>query len=165
LSIANAKLEGSRHDWQRFPGLLYKLKTPQASFLLFANGKFVCTGVKTKTKGQEAITNLLKLLKEREIVSSECVFECYVKNLVASVNIGCVSVDLGQFSEEFSALYEPEKFPAAVHKVEGSNATILVFLSGKLVCSGVADEEELKRIVREFCEQLAEKGVIARFLS
>jgi len=57
LGVANLRLEGSKRSWKRFPGLFYKLKVPQATFLLFKNGKFVCTGVKTKTKGEEAIIN------------------------------------------------------------------------------------------------------------
>jgi len=160
LAVANSKLEGSRCGWQRFPGLLYKLKVPAASFLLFENGKFVCTGIKTREKGKEAMSALLVLLKERGLVSDVCVFECCVKNLVASVAVGGSSVDLGQFASRFDAIYEPEKFPAAIHKMDGSNATFLVFLSGTMICSGVADETVLKQIVDDFCAQLIEKEVL-----
>lgn len=164
LCVANSKLEGSRCNWQRFPGLAYKLKNPPATFLLFKTGKFVCTGVKTKTKGEEAITLFVDLLKAEGIVSHGCTFEWGVKNLVASVDLSGASVSLEQFTSEFDAIYEPDKFPAAIHKALESSATFLVFLTGKLICSGVADEEALKKTVRDFYDQLVEKNALEKII-
>jgi len=160
LDIASQNLEGSKHNWQRFPGLSCKLKTSPATFLLFSNGKFVCTGIKTEAKGKQAITLLLNLLKTKGIVSNNCVFDCAVKNLVASVDIGGASVSLETFAREFESIYEPDRFPAAVYKSSELNATFLVFLTGKLICSGIADEEELKQTVKQFYDQLKEKNII-----
>lgn len=165
LEAANQKLEGSKRNWKRFPGLSYKLKVPPASFLLFRNGKFVCTGIKTKTKGKQAITQLLTILKTKKLVSKSCSFGCGVKNLVASVNLSGASIALEQFTREFESVYEPDKFPAAIHKTDDAKATFLVFLSGKLICSGVADEEDLKQTVKQFYDQLKEKNVIENLLS
>jgi len=165
LCVANSKLEGSKCNWHRFPGLAYKLQKPLATFLLFKNGKFICTGVKTENKGEQAITNFVNLLKTQNIVSHDCVFQWGVKNLVASVNIGGASVSLEQFTNEFDAIYEPDKFPAAIHKTDESSATFLVFLTGKLICSGVADKEALKKTVKDFYDQLVEKKVIEKSLS
>ena len=161
LMVANSNLEGSKCKWRRFPGLSYKLKTPSATFLLFRNGKFVCTGVKSEAKGREAIVNFLHLLKTKNLVSTECTFECCVKNLVASVNINGASVSLREFTKQFeTAIYEPDKFPAAVYKMAESKATFLVFPTGKLICSGLGDEETLKKTVSKFTNQLVEKKVL-----
>lgn len=165
LCAANSKLAGSRCNWQRFPGLTYKLKNPKATFLLFRNGKFVCTGVKTKPKGEKAIITFLEQLKAENIVSNNCTFEWCVKNLVASVDLSGATISLEQFTTEFDALYEPDKFPAAIHKTDQSPATFLVFLTGKLICSGVADEETLKQTVKKFYDQLVEKKAIEKTLT
>ncbi|MCL2135768.1 MAG: TATA-box-binding protein [Candidatus Bathyarchaeota archaeon] len=162
LCLANTKLEGSKGNRKRFPGLTYKLKNPKATFLLFKNGKFVCTGAKTKTKGQQAIVNFLELLKTLELVSNGCGFECCVKNIVASVNLGGASVALEQFTNEFESIYEPDRFPAAIYKTSKPKASFLVFLTGKLVCSGIADEEILKQTVKEFYDKLLEKKVLEK---
>ncbi|MCL1970356.1 MAG: hypothetical protein FWF66_02725 [Candidatus Bathyarchaeota archaeon] len=145
--------------------LSFKLKSPLATFLLFQTGKFVCTSIKTEAKGKKAITKLLALLKTKGLVSDDCGFECGVKNLVTSVNIGGALVSLEQFTNEFEAIYEPEKFPAAIHKLQDSQATFLVFFTGKLICSGVANQEELKETVQKFYEQLKEKNTIEKTLS
>jgi len=161
LNVAHSKLEGSKCSWRRFPGLIYKLKMPSATFLLFRNGKFVCTGTKSEVKGREAIGSFLDLLQAKGLVSAECNFECSVKNLVASVTINGASVSLEQFTKQFeTAVYEPDKFPAAVYNMDGSKATFLVFLTGKLICSGVGDEDALKRTVKKFHDLLVEKKVL-----
>jgi transcription initiation factor TFIID TATA-box-binding protein len=165
LQIVNQKLVGSKCNWKRFPGLSFKLKTPPATFLLFKNGRFVCTGAKSKDKAEEAITVFLNLLKEKGLVSGQCGFECCVKNLVASVDLAGANVSVEQITSEFDAVYEPEKFPAAVCKTASPKATFLVFLTGKMVCSGIADEETLKTTVKKFYEDLVEKKVIEKSLS
>jgi transcription initiation factor TFIID TATA-box-binding protein len=165
LSLANKKLDGSKGNRKRFPGLTCKLRNPKATFLLFRNGKFVCTGIKTKTKGQEAIAAFLELLKAKELVSKQCGFECCVKNLVASVNLGGASVSLEQFTSDFDSIYEPDRFPAAIYKISEPKASFLVFLTGKLVCSGIADETTLKNTIQEFYEQLVEKQIIEKTLN
>jgi len=166
LGVANSKLAGSKCKWRRFPGLIFKLKVPSATFLLFRTGKFVCTGATSEAQGHEAIVNFMAQLKTEAIVSTQCVFDYTVKNLVASVTIGGVSISLEQFTHQFkSALYEPEKFPAAIYKIDQPKATFLVFLSGKLICSGVKNEEALKSIVKKFYQQLLEKNTLEKVLN
>jgi len=161
LETAQSLLEGSKRNWRRFPGLVYKMKTAQATFLLFRNGKFVCTGTKSEAKGKEAIASFLCLLKAKCLISTKCTFECGVKNLVASITIKDASISLEQFTKQFqTAVYEPDKFPAAVYNLEGSKATFLVFPTGKLICSGLSQPETLKATVKKFCEQLSEKDAI-----
>ena len=165
LKVANRKLVGSKCNWQRFPGLSYKLKAVSATFLLFRTGRFVCTGTKTKAKAEQATTMFLNLLKRAGLVSDLCGFECCVKNLVASVDLAGATVSVEQITSEFNAVYEPDKFPAAVCKTVEPNATFLVFLAGKMICSGIADEETLKTTVKKFYQELIEKKAIEKSLS
>ena len=157
LCVACLKLKHFKCDWKKFPGLSVQLKSPLATFLLFKTGRFVCTGTKTKTKAEQAVANFLGLLKAEGLVSNKCTFECCVKHLVASVNMAGASVSLEQFNSEFDTIYEPDKFPEIISKMDESKIAFLVFLTGKIVCSGVADEEGLKKAVKEFYDQLVEK--------
>ncbi|MDR1993804.1 MAG: hypothetical protein LBQ98_10020 [Nitrososphaerota archaeon] len=123
LSVANLKLEGSKCNWKRLSGLSFKLKSLLATFLLFKNGHFVCTGTKTKTTTEKATTTFLCLLKEKGLVSNQCTFECRVKNFVASVNIAGASVLLEQFTNDFEDIYDPDKFHAVSYKQSEPQAT------------------------------------------
>lgn len=58
------KLRNVEYEPEQFPGLVYKIKEPKASFLLFTNGKIVCTGIKTKQELNDAIVKLVKDLKK-----------------------------------------------------------------------------------------------------
>jgi len=57
------KLENTEYEPEQFPGLVYKLGEPNATFLLFSNGKLVCTGTKNKKQLEEAMKQLLKNTK------------------------------------------------------------------------------------------------------
>lgn len=58
------KLENSEYEPEQFPGLVYKLPGTRATFLLFSNGKIVCTGTKSEVSLKEAINKLVTNLKK-----------------------------------------------------------------------------------------------------
>ena len=51
------------YEPEQFPGLVYKLSEPNATFLLFTNGKLVCTGTKNKEQLEESMDQLLRNIK------------------------------------------------------------------------------------------------------
>ncbi|UCD21211.1 MAG: TATA-box-binding protein [archaeon] len=53
-------LENTEYEPEQFPGLVYKLGEPNATFLLFSNGKLVCTGTKNRKQLDEAMKKLMK---------------------------------------------------------------------------------------------------------
>ncbi|MDR2719728.1 MAG: hypothetical protein LBC03_02855 [Nitrososphaerota archaeon] len=166
LSVANPKLEGSKRNWKQLSGLSFTLKKPSATFLLFPNGKFICTNIKTETKANQALTKLLNLLKAENIVSNDCTFECCVKNLVASVNLSSATISPEQFTNEFEAIYDPTNCPTPHnHKTDQPPANFIVFLTGKLICTGAANKEELQKALKKFYEQLKEQDVIQQKLT
>lgn len=56
-------LEGAIYEPVTFPGLIYTLKDPRATFLLFNSGKFVCTGANKVEDIKTAIKYMEKELK------------------------------------------------------------------------------------------------------
>lgn len=63
LNTLAMTLENTEYEPEQFPGLVYKLNDPKATFLLFTNGKIVCTGTKSEEMVHEAVTKLLENLK------------------------------------------------------------------------------------------------------
>ena len=55
--------ENSEYDPNRFPGLVFRMKDPNATFLLFSSGKVVCTGIRTVEDVESAMNFLFKKLK------------------------------------------------------------------------------------------------------
>ena len=58
------ELENTEYEPEQFPGLVYKLVEPNATFLLFSNGKLVCTGTKNNQQLKDSMEQLIKTLKE-----------------------------------------------------------------------------------------------------
>lgn len=63
LNILALELENTEYEPEQFPGLVYKLIEPNATFLLFSNGKLVCTGTKNKQQLDESMKQLIKNIK------------------------------------------------------------------------------------------------------
>ncbi len=63
LDIIAFDLEKSEYEPETFPGIVYRVYDPKASFLLFSSGKIVCAGARTTTEIKTAIKNLKKTLK------------------------------------------------------------------------------------------------------
>ncbi|MBS3073099.1 TATA-box-binding protein [Candidatus Pacearchaeota archaeon] len=64
LNYLALALENTEYEPEQFPGLVYKLAEPNATFLLFSNGKLVCTGTKNKQQLDESMVILNKNIKE-----------------------------------------------------------------------------------------------------
>jgi len=64
LNVLAMKLENTEYEPEQFPGLVYKLAEAKATFLLFSNGKIVCTGTKSEKEVHEALDKLILKLKK-----------------------------------------------------------------------------------------------------
>ena len=64
LNVLAMKLENTEYEPEQFPGLVYKLEEAKATFLLFSNGKIVCTGTKSEEEVNQALDKLIINLKK-----------------------------------------------------------------------------------------------------
>ena len=64
LNILAMKLPNTEYEPEQFPGLVYKLPEARATFLLFSNGKIVCTGTKSEQEVYDAVDKLVINLKK-----------------------------------------------------------------------------------------------------
>lgn len=66
LNVLALELENTEYEPEQFPGLVYKLIEPNATFLLFSNGKLVCTGTKNRQQLDDSMKQLIKNIKEAQ---------------------------------------------------------------------------------------------------
>jgi transcription initiation factor TFIID TATA-box-binding protein len=64
LNTLAMKLDNTEYEPEQFPGLVYKLAEAKATFLLFSNGKVVCTGTKSEEQVHKALDQLIENLKK-----------------------------------------------------------------------------------------------------
>lgn len=64
LNMLAMRLDNVEYEPEQFPGLVYKLSDMSATFLLFSNGKIVCTGTKSEAEVHKAVDKLIENLKK-----------------------------------------------------------------------------------------------------
>jgi len=57
-------------------------------------------------------------------------------------------------------MYEPEQFPGVIHRVVDPKTVILLFASGKLVCTGGKTASDVYRAVNNLHSMLEEKNLM-----
>jgi len=56
-------LDNTEYEPEKFPGLIYRMTEPKATFLIYSSGKFIVTGIKNKEDIEKAIEKLTKCIK------------------------------------------------------------------------------------------------------
>jgi transcription initiation factor TFIID TATA-box-binding protein len=147
----------------RFPGLVFRLKKPKTSTLIFSSGKMICTGARSEKEAERALRKLVKVLKEGGILILGKP-EIKIVNVVATVNLGW-TVDLLELYESEidmrgKIVYEPEQFPGLIYRMDSPKVVFLIFSSGKLVCTGARKEGDVHQAVNNLLQKLEEKNLI-----
>jgi transcription initiation factor TFIID TATA-box-binding protein len=143
----------------QFPGAVFRLKTPKTATLLFSTGKMVCTGSKSEEMARKAVKTVVqKLRKEKIRIKKDAVVT--VQNIVSSINLGG-KVHLERAARTLPrSMYEPEQFPGLIHRMLDPKTVILIFASGKLVCTGAKTESDVYRSVNSLHSLLEEKELM-----
>ena len=161
LDMIAQELEGAEYEPEQFPGLVYRLKEPKTATLLFRSGKANCTGAKTIEDVKRTVEIIKKKLRDLGIEVYENP-EIVIQNIVAisdletELNLNDVAMGLGLENVE----YEPEQFPGLVYRLREPRVAMLLFGSGKIVCTGARKIEDVSRAVEKLAEELSSLGLI-----
>jgi transcription initiation factor TFIID TATA-box-binding protein len=86
--------------------------------------------------------------------------ELKIQNIVASASLGGM-IDLEKAAYTLGkTMYEPEQFPGLIYKMDDPKVVILLFASGKLVCTGAKKEQDVYDAVHSLHRLLEEKSLI-----
>ena len=150
---------GVEYRPEQFPGLVFRLKKPKTAALIFNSGKMVCTGAKSEKEAKRAVMKVIKELKKGGIIIISKP-ELKIQNIVASASLGG-TIDLERAAFELGkTMYEPEQFPGLIYRMDEPKVVILLFASGKLVCTGAKKEQDVYKAVNKLHEILEEKNLI-----
>ena len=144
---------------EKFPGLVFRLRKPKTAILIFSTGKMVCTGAKSGNEAKRAVKKVVRELKTSGIIIPGKP-EIKVVNIVATANL------LGSIELEDCAyvlrktMYEPEQFPGLIYRMDEPKVVILLFATGKLVCTGATKEEDVYTAVDKLHKILQENDLI-----
>jgi len=150
---------GVEYRPEQFPGLVFRLKRPKTATLIFNSGKMVCTGAKSEKESKRAVMKVVRELKKSGIIIIGKP-ELKIQNIVASVNLaGLIDLERSAYSLG-RTMYEPEQFPGLIYRMDVPKVVILIFASGKLVCTGAKKEEDVYEAVTKLHETLEDEDLI-----
>lgn len=143
----------------QFPGLVFRLKAPKTATLIFSSGKMVCTGAKSEDQAIKAVKTVVSKLRKGGVeIINDAIIE--IQNIVASASLGG-KVHLEEAARVLDrSMYEPEQFPGLIHRMLDPKTVILLFASGKLVCTGARKEADVYKAVNNLHSLLEEKGLM-----
>jgi len=159
LNDITKKFPETEYHPDQFPGLVFRIKNPRTATLIFRTGKMVCTGAKSEEMSIKAVRSVVQKLRKGGIpIKKDAVI--VIQNIVAAINLG------GKIHLENAArtlprsMYEPEQFPGLIHRMLDPKTVLLLFASGKLVCTGAKKEEDVYRAVHNVHTSLEEKDLM-----
>jgi len=150
---------GVEYRPEQFPGLVFRLKRPKTATLIFNSGKMVCTGAKSEKEARRAVMKVIKELKKSGIIIIGKP-ELKIQNIVASASLGGM-IDLEKSAYTLGkTMYEPEQFPGLIYRMAEPKVVILLFASGKLVCTGAKREQDVYEAVDKLHQKLEDQDLI-----
>ena len=163
LDVIAQSLEEAEYEPEQFPGLVYRLKNPKTATLLFRSGKANCTGAKNIANVRKTVNIIAEKLrnlgvdvyKNLNIVIQNIVA---ISDLETDLNLNEVAMGLGLENVE----YEPEQFPGLVYRIKEPKVAMLLFGSGKIVCTGARKVSDVSVAVDKLSVELSSLGLIKK---
>jgi len=150
-----------KYNPNEFSGLTLKLDEPKTAVLLLPNGKAICTGAKRMEDVETAIKNVTNKIKRAGIkVKTKPKVE--TTNITVSLDLKkelhLASISKGLMLENVN--YEPEEFPGLIYKMDDLEVILLLFSSGKIVCTGASTTEDASKAIELMKEKLSSLGAL-----
>jgi transcription initiation factor TFIID TATA-box-binding protein len=143
LEKAVEYLKEAEYEPEQFPGLIYRVNNPKAAMLIFSSGKVICTGTRSITDVRKAMTKIEEMLKSLKLDVPKK-YKIEIENIVASAQIPArLDLDKIAFGLENSE-YSPDRFPGLVYRLKNPKAALLLFGSGKVICTGIRKIEDVE---------------------
>jgi len=154
------KFSDVKYNPERFPGAIIKMESPKCTLLLFKTGSIVCTGTKSEEKAKDALTFFAGKIEESGMCRIHGLSEIKIQNITSSCNLKN-EIHLEDAARTLPrSLYEPEQFPGIILRIPYPKTVILLFASGKIVCTGAKITNDIHLSVNTLRHMLEEKNLI-----
>lgn len=153
------RLPAAEYNPEQFPGLILRLQRPKVSALIFRTGKMVCTGAKSEEELKRAVKQIVKILSDHGVKITQQP-EIQIQNIVASGNLKAeVDIEKAALLLE-NSMYEPEQFPGLIYRMNEPKVVLLIFSSGKIVCTGAKKEIQVEEAINKIYQILKDIGAL-----
>ena len=155
------KIPEFNYNPNEFAGLTVKLEDPKTAVLILPGGKAICTGAKRIEDAETSIKRIVSQIKKKKIDVKKKI-EIEVQSIVVSIDLKkelhLSSISSGLVLDHVE--YEPKQFPGLIYRINDIGATLIVFSSGKIVCTGTKTIEDAANAIEMMKEKLSSIGAL-----
>ncbi|MFB5606006.1 MAG: TATA-box-binding protein [Nitrosarchaeum sp.] len=159
LNEIKRKFPNTNYNPNEFPGAIFKIDAPKTTTLIFRTGSMVCTGAKSEKHAYAAINNVVKQLRSKNINIKNNI-DILIQNIVTAVNLGGKILIEDASRTLPRSMYEPDQFPGLIHRQLNPKTVMLLFASGKMICTGGKSTEQAFNAIHQIHSVLEEKKLI-----
>jgi transcription initiation factor TFIID TATA-box-binding protein len=78
-----------------------------------------------------------------------------VENIVSSITLG-INIDIEKLANTVSGIDNPKRFPGVIYRLTEPKLSMLIFRTGKVICSGARSKADIERAVEQLLAKLKE---------
>lgn len=148
-----AKMIKGQYNPDDFPAVMYKMGNPKTSFLIFKDGKIICSGAKNIEDSEIAIEKLIDAIKESKNLRRETI---KIQNIVAQTDLN-MNLDLNSLKDKLlmgTVEYNPEDYPFLIYHLKIPKISALLFNNGKIVITDATEERDANKAIMKIEEEI-----------
>lgn len=78
-----------------------------------------------------------------------------IENIVSSITLG-QDIDLKHFAKSVNGISKPPRFPGVIYRIDKPRLAMLIFRTGKVICSGARSRNEINKAVEQLLKKFKE---------
>ena len=153
LKIIAREYSDVEYNPERFPGLVMRIFKPRATGLIFSTGKMVITGMKSPKEAPSVVNQIITRVSNCSIKIENPIIT--IQNFVVSGDIKC-RIDLNKAT---IVMDKPEVFPGLIYRMKDPKSVLLLFSTGKVVCTGIKDKKTVQAVFEKLYNVVREYGI------
>jgi transcription initiation factor TFIID TATA-box-binding protein len=83
------------------------------------------------------------------------VMKVKVENIVSSITLG-INIDIEKLANTVSGIDNPKRFPGIIYRITEPKLSMLIFRTGKVICSGARSKADIEKAVEQLLSKLKE---------
>jgi transcription initiation factor TFIID TATA-box-binding protein len=161
IKLLSEKIADSIYNPSEFDGLSIKYDAEKITVIVLGTGKIFCTGAKEITDAIDKIKKVTSQIKKIGFKIKKD-YKVKIENIIVStdlkkeLNLAGLAKKLFQQEGE----YHPEVFPGLVYKVDDLQTILIIFNSGKIVCTGAKSINDATNSIKKMVEKLSSIGAL-----
>ena len=126
----------------------FKTENMKGKVSIFASGKLISVGTKSQQNAFSELQTVARFLFKKGL-AKPVKLSPKIRNMVISVHLE-KNLNLAKLAKNSKAVYEPERFPALILRLEKPcRVGILIFASGKVIIAGLTSSDQIEPIIQQ----------------